>query len=336
MNLVPTGPRIFITLSGSGIERAAQSSDGSWLVTSLLSGADVRCLAADPLNPRVVYAGSNQQGLLRSTDGGATWLPAGLAGIAIRSVAVSPSRSGILCVGTKPPGLFISHDHGATWQDLAGLRKRRQWWWFTPAEPGAAYTQAVALSPTDPNVILAGIELGAVLRSEDCGMTWSSHRQGALRDCHTLAFHVNDGRWAYEGGGTGAGAAISRDGGETWVQPRQGLDRHYGWAVAADPARPEIWYAAIAPSPFKAHGSGNAEACIFRSEGGAIWEKIAGPLAAMPYALITDPALPAHLFAGLRDGTVMQSANYGDTWERMPFKFGQIQRTVIMVCHQLG
>jgi hypothetical protein len=128
-------------------------------------------LAADPLNPRVVYAGSNQQGLLRSTDGGATWLPAGLAGIAIRSVAVSPSRSGILCVGTKPPGLFISHDHGATWQDLAGLRKRRQWWWFTPAEPGAAYTQAVALSPTDPNVILAGIELGAVLRSEDCGVT---------------------------------------------------------------------------------------------------------------------------------------------------------------------
>jgi len=332
MNRLPTGSRIFVTPSGSGIERAAQSPDGSWSVHALLGGTDVRCLAADPLNPAVVYAGSNNQGLLRSTDGGETWVQAGLEGIAIRSVAVSPSRSGMVCVGTKPPGLFISQDGGTTWQDLPAFRKRRQWW-FTPAEPKDEYVQAIALSPVDPDVILAGIELGAVLRSDDGGATWSIHRKGALRDCHTLIFHAHDGHWAYEGGGSGAGAAVSRDGGQTWTQPRQGLAAHYGWAVAADPIRPEIWYVATAPGPFKAHGTGRAEACIYRSSGGAIWDKIAGPLAAMPYALITDPAQSGHLIAGLSDGTVMQSANYGATWETLPFKFGQIRRTLIMTCH---
>jgi hypothetical protein len=94
-----------------------------------------------------------------------------LKGIAIRSVAVSPSRSGVVCVGTKPPGLFISKDNGTSWQDLSAFRRRRQWWWFTPAEPQAEYVQSIALSPTDPAVILAGIEFGAVLRSEDDGLT---------------------------------------------------------------------------------------------------------------------------------------------------------------------
>lgn len=334
MSLLPTGSRIFITSSGSGIERAVQFPDGSWLVSAQLGGVDVRCLAADPLNPGVVYAGSNKQGLLRSTDGGETWLHAGLEGITIRSVALSPSQSGMVCVGAKPPDLFISKDSGTNWLDLPAFRKRRQWWWFTPAEPGAEYVQSIALSPAHPDVILAGIELGAVLRSEDGGMTWSLHRKGALRDCHNLTFHASDGRWAYEGGGTGAGAAVSRDSGQTWTQPRLGLHAHYGWAVAADPARPEIWYVATAPGPFKAHGTNRADACIYRSSGGATWEKIAGPLASMPYGLITDPALPAHLIAGLRDGTVMHSTNYGDTWETLPFKFGQIQRTLIMVNHQ--
>jgi photosystem II stability/assembly factor-like uncharacterized protein len=216
------GARTFITPSDSGIERAAQSTDGVWSVNRLLGGADVRCLATDPLNPCTVYAGTNAQGLLRSTDGGNTWYPVGLEGMAIRSVAVSPAQSEMICVGTKPPASTSPRDGGTTtWQDLPMFRQRRQWWWFTPAEPGPEYVQSIALSPRDPEVILAGIELGAVLRSDDAGRTWSTHRKGALRDCHTLTFHAKDGRWAYESGGSGAGASISRDGGQTWSQPRR-------------------------------------------------------------------------------------------------------------------
>lgn len=54
----------------------------------------------------------------------------------------------------------------------------------------------------------AGIELGAVVRSEDGGRTWSGHRHGALRDCHSLTFHHSHAQWVYEAGGTGGGAAV--------------------------------------------------------------------------------------------------------------------------------
>jgi hypothetical protein len=155
-------------------------------------------------------------------------------------------------------------------------------------------------------VIVVGIEAGAVVRSSDGGQTWEGHRPGALRDCHTITFHATNGDWVYEAGGTGGGAAFSRDGGHTWHQPKTGLDRHYGWAVAADPARPEVWYVSASPMFAKsrlfvpaAHVDGEANAYIFRSAGGAAWQKIGGglpqPLNHMAYALITDPHAPGQV-----------------------------------------
>ena len=53
--------------------------------------------------------------------------------------------------------LFVSHDEGKTWSELEGFRKRRQWWWFTPAETpfNQPYVQGLTVSPTNPDVILA-------------------------------------------------------------------------------------------------------------------------------------------------------------------------------------
>jgi hypothetical protein len=76
------------------------------------------------------------------------------------------------------------------------------------------------------------------------------------------------------------GLPFSRDGGITWQQPKAGLDRRYGWACAADPERPEIWYVSASPMPSllrgqfepPAHTPGKANAAIYRSAGGAPWE----------------------------------------------------------------
>jgi photosystem II stability/assembly factor-like uncharacterized protein len=109
---------------------------------------------------------------------------------------------------------------------------------------------ALAISPSDPNVILAGVELGAVVRSADGGRTWSKHRPRAGRDCHQLCFHPRAHQWAYQA--HGGGPAVSRDGGLTWTQPRAGLDRRYCFNVAGDVERPDTWYAAevlVAISP---------------------------------------------------------------------------------------
>ena len=43
----------------------------AWSVEFLLPDHDVRCLAADPLNPRL-YAGTQAGGVLRSNDAGQT------------------------------------------------------------------------------------------------------------------------------------------------------------------------------------------------------------------------------------------------------------------------
>ena len=44
---------------------------------------------------------------------------------------------------------------------------------------------------------------GGLNRTEDGGQTWTRHRPGAVRDCHSMTFHVTNGDWIYESGGTG-------------------------------------------------------------------------------------------------------------------------------------
>jgi photosystem II stability/assembly factor-like uncharacterized protein len=328
---------VLLAATNRGVARAAaQPADREWSVEVALADQDIRCLAAHPLHPHVVYAGTQGAGVLRSSDGGQTWRPSGLAGCKVKSLVVSQVAPDTLYAGTKPALIYVSRDGGTTWHELEGFRRiRARWLWFSPAEtPFTAYVQALALAPDDAGVIIAGIEAGAVVRSADGGKTWSGHRRGALRDCHSLACHPYQHGWVYEGGGTGAGVALSRDAGATWTQVRAGLDRHYGWAVAADCAHPEVWYASLAPSPWKAHTAGKAHAAIFRAAGGAAWQKLSGglpdPLTAMPYALLADPAVSGQIYAGLGDGEIWHSADYGDTWRRLLLNFPPLRAMVLL------
>ena len=329
--------RTFLAMTSHGLARASQSANDEWHVDYPLPDQDVRCLANDMLNRDVIYAGTQGNGVLRSNNAGKTWRSVGLAGKIVKALAISPTQPGTVYAGTKPALLFVSRDSGASWTELESFRHiPSRWFWFSPAEkPYTAYVQAIALSPTNPGTVVVGIEAGAVVRSSDCGQSWTGHCRGALRDCHSLTFHVTHGDWVYEGGGIGAGVSVSRDGGATWIQPREGLDRHYGWAVAADPMHPEVWYASVSSSPMKAHSENNAQAAIFRSIGGAPWQHLTGglpqPLNHMPYALLTDPKAPGHVYTGLSNGEVWHSTDHGDTWHQLPFCLKGIHRTLLML-----
>jgi photosystem II stability/assembly factor-like uncharacterized protein len=172
----------------------------------------------------------------------------------------------------------------------------------------------IAPSPHDADTILAGIELGGLMRSTDGGETWQDHRPGAQRDVHSLAWHPQARGRAYEAGG--GGAAWSEDGGDTWRAADEGRDRHYTWSVAVDPDDPELWYVSASTSPFAAHGGRDPQAHIYRRRNGG-WDVLAGglpdPLPAMPYALVTAGNL---LFAGLANGDLWASGDHGDTWQR--------------------
>jgi len=162
---------------------------------------------------------------------------------------------------------------------------------------------------------------------------WSSavayvYLKKGLRDCHTLKFHSSDGSWAYEAGGTGGGASVSKDGGASWSKVKDGLDRHYGVACAADPDQPDLWYVSVSPGPGKAHSIGNARAHIYRSEQGNSWERLAGglpqPLDSMPYGLATVPGRPGLVIAALKNGQVWGSEDHGESWSQLPVGWGSI------------
>ena len=324
--------RRLLALGHNGVARAECGANGRWVVERVLSDQDVRCLEVDPLNSEVVYAGTQGQGVFRSEDGGATWRPAGLHGLIVKSLAASHHQPGVVYAGTKsPPLIYRTHDGGAQWEELTSFRRvRGRWLWVSPAEPPfTAYVIALAISPREPNVVLAGVELGAVVRSADAGQTWSNHRQGAGRDCHQLRFHPRASDWAYQA--HGGGPAVSSDAGQTWKQPKAGLDRRYCINIAADPERPEIWYAVVAPV-LKAH-SANSQAVVVRSTGGATWQKLGGGLPdtfdRLPL-LASDPVARGQLYLASGHGQVWHSADYGDTWQQLPLNLGDVWFSLIV------
>ncbi len=328
----------FLACHNDGITRAERTPDGNWTVTRYALGHRVTCLVASstrrvPTHPQRLYAGT-RDGVLRSDDGGRTWQPCGMEGHIVKSLAVSPHNPDVLFAGTKPALMFRSDDGGETWRELTGFRRiPNRWWWFSPAEPPdrRAYVFAIAPSPTEPDVLLAGVEFGAVVRSEDGGQTWSRHIRGALRDCHSLTFHAADGDWVYEAGG--GGVSLSRDGGRTFRKATRGLAGRYGITCAADPEKPEIWYACVGRSPWNAFGE-QPRVFLCRSTGGAGWQPIGWrphPLRETPTVLVTLPAAPGHLYAGLKNGDVWHSADYGNAWEQMPFNLGGVWFSLLVL-----
>lgn len=333
---------ILLATNALGVTRAERDDAGDWTVRRLLPGLRVTCLHADPFEPATVWAGTQTGGVLRSDDRGVHWRSAGMTGQIVKSLAVSAHAPGTIYAGTKPAALFRTVDGGASWHELKAFRQQRRWFWFSPADPPGfrPYLLGLALSPSDPGVIVAGIEAGAVLRSDDGGVSWSGHLRGADRDCHDLRFHERDGDWVYEAGG--GGPAVSSDGGRNWRHPLRGLrGRIYCMACAADPERPEVWYVSAAPlmalsKPLRmpiGHYGGHAHAGIYRSSGGAVWERLEGglpqPLDHMPYALLTDPGNPGHLYAGLQSGEVWHSADHGESWRRLELELGTIHHRML-------
>ncbi|KAB1198246.1 MULTISPECIES: hypothetical protein [Haloferax] len=324
--------RRFVSTTRSGIARAAA---GEPTATELQSHS-VSSLATGPLGSGVVLAGTEDSGVFLSSDRGTTWTQTRLTDETVMAVAVAPSDPQRLYAGVRPSGVFRSDDGGATWSESESfqhIRGRRMW--RSPASPPfTAYVQALAVSPSDSDLLVAGIEFGAVVRSTDGGETWSNHRPKAIRDCHSLVWHPTDSDSVYEGG-AGIGkrpGARSTDGGETWRKPNGGLDRGYGWSVAAHPVNPDVWYVSASTGPFAAHGGGDAKATIFRRTGEGRWVRLDGINGtSMPYALCTDPSMPDHLWAGLADGSVWHSPNRGTDWDQLDVRLPAVERSMVML-----
>jgi photosystem II stability/assembly factor-like uncharacterized protein len=288
--------------------------DGAWNTTLSLIGSGAQCLALDPSDPDVVYAGLRERGVRRTIDRGETWIDCNLPAPGVFSLAVS-AADGAVYAGTEPSALYRSDDRGETWLELTGLLElpSRPSWSFPP-RPWTSHVRWIAPSPHDAQLLLVGIELGGLMRSTDRGETWADHRPGAQRDVHSLAWHPREPGRAYEAGG--GGTAWSEDAGDSWHPADEGRDRNYTWSVAVDPVEPELWYVSASTGPYAAHGGRDPQALIYGRRNGE-WTALGGglpePLPAMPYALV---AFEDGLVAGLADGQLWGSTDRGESWER--------------------
>ena len=97
------------------------SGDGgsTWTRTAGNPSGAIATLAVDPFRPSVVYAGGHS-GIVRSTDGGATFIATG--GVPTTQIVPDPLHQGRLYASTVGSGVLTSSDGGTTWMPMnAGL-----------------------------------------------------------------------------------------------------------------------------------------------------------------------------------------------------------------------
>ena len=101
-----------------------RSEDGgrSWQMVGLPgthSRLDVMAVTPDPKDPGLVYVGTHEAGVLKTTDGGATWTEgnAGLGGLDVHGLALDPTAPQKLhaAVREKGEGLYRTTDGGEKW-----------------------------------------------------------------------------------------------------------------------------------------------------------------------------------------------------------------------------
>ena len=136
----------------------------------------VFAIAESPLQPGLIWAGTNDGQVQLTRDGGETWtnVTANLPGLpplgTVRNIDPSDFAAGVAYVaidrhqeGDTTPYAFSTHDYGATWTDLAaGL----------PRGP-LANVHAIREDPEQPGLLFLGAE-NALHVSFDDGANWRS------------------------------------------------------------------------------------------------------------------------------------------------------------------
>jgi photosystem II stability/assembly factor-like uncharacterized protein len=194
---------------------------------TLLDGSEVHPRVTELLarpSGRLLAATSN--GVIRSPDGGRTWMQPTLGGAdEVSGLAVSPDDLDVVVAATRS-GFFRSNDGGGTWRLVSSALEG-----VTP--------HALAFMPSDDRVLFAATT-GGLFRSNDQGATWRGVTGGIPHsDLTGIAVHPN-GRTIYASDFTWGGIFRSVNGGLTWERmPTDGLASDRVWTLGFDPEAPE-------------------------------------------------------------------------------------------------
>ncbi len=322
--------RIFVAMPDTLL--VFKSANGGWQVDRQLEGLPAQCVAVDPLRPERVFCGTFGKGLWRSDDAGASWhsVGRGISRPQIMAVAVSKveraGEYGVVYAGTEPTVLYRSEDGGDSWQDLSALGKLPSAGsWSFPPRPYTSHVRAITLDPNVEGRLFVAIEAGALLRSFDGGETWEDRKPDGPFDSHTLVMHPLAPNRIYSAAGDGfmapgKGYVESRDGGDSWQRPGEGIRFSYLWGLAVDPANPDTIVVSGAPSPNHAHNPTAAESAVYRRVEGQAWREITEGLpdqkGSLAFLLATNEAEPG-VFYGVNNQGLYRSPDTGLSWERL-------------------
>ncbi len=352
--VAPSDPSMIYSQSWGGLFR---SDDGarSWRSIGDDLGGGTTGWAVDPTDAFTVYVASVSAPLVKSVDGGETWVSAasGLpADHYYFSLAIDPSDPRrVLAVGAiaewdpnEPIYLYGSDDGAESWEPIGEI----------PAS-------GLSLDPNDPSVLYAysgdwGLGTG-LWRSRDRGSSWELI---GAKHHHLVGFAVDptDSRVLYAASGVvaalrsgleaeawdgGNGLRRSTDGGETWEFIGAGIEEGQT-LFALDPRDPSVLHVLadymigyrstdrgttwtkVGDSPDQVYSlvsggdslyaTGSAGNMVSTDEGES-WElRNAGFRAGWTTALALAPGNSDRVFASLSEGTY-ESSDGGESWRRI-------------------
>ena len=292
-----------------------KSTDGglSWVTLNLGIGANdqVFDVAIDPSDPSILWAGiadasgSQPVNVMRSTDGGATWVnhtPPHAAPMSCRGIAVDPGDSNtvIAVFGGDFGGgeVWVSTNAGDSWSDRsAGL----------PGNP----LNAVAYDGTRLLVgggLLFGSQFVGLYESPDLGVTWNPLHDETwpVLVVEDIAADPSDAARifvAIDGGGVNR----TTDGGDTWQVGIGGTQALAGRSIRFRPGNSqELFLGTSSLAVF--HSTNGGDTFVQSSEG--ISELDLFSIDANPL----EPAELAVAFQGANNGGVFSSTDSGTTW----------------------
>jgi uncharacterized repeat protein (TIGR02543 family) len=257
------------------------------------------CVAIDPKTPTIVYAGTWDQGVFRSTNSGTSWtaVNSGLTDPYIYALAVdSKTTPPTLYAGTDETGVFRSTNSGTSWTAVnSGL--------------ASLYVWSLAIDPkTTPSTLYAGTNGNGVYRSTDSGASWTPANTN-MTDLEVWCLAVDPFSTATLYAGTwGDGVYRSSNSGTSWTAVNTGLTGYdfYIQSLAINPAT-GILYA----------GTDGGGICRFTANG-AYWTAMNTGLAnLLGCFLVIDPVVTTTFYTGTWGDGVYLSTDSCATWSAM-------------------